>query len=133
MWLTTNSPTKFGIQLDEGFIVGGVSSGATLAAVLSQQAHDRNLRPPLTGAFISIPLLLVEEIVPEKYRVQWRSRKENTEDPAVSQESIKNILQILNPDITSPLFSPFNASNTHKGLPPTYVQVGGLDHCVMLA
>ncbi|KAL2824886.1 hypothetical protein BDW59DRAFT_146839 [Aspergillus cavernicola] len=81
----------------------------------------------MIGIFVSIPWLLIEEIVPEKYREQWKPRKENTQDPAVSKESIKNILQMLNLDITSPLFSPFKASNPHKGLPPTYVQVGGLD------
>lgn len=31
------------------------------------------------------------------------------------------------PDITSPLMVPFNHPNGHAGIPPTYIQVCGLD------
>ncbi|PYH89000.1 alpha/beta-hydrolase [Aspergillus ellipticus CBS 707.79] len=117
----------YGVQLDRGFILGGFSSGATVAAVLLQQARDQGLSPSLTGGFISIPMLLVDEIVPECYRGEWKSREENTQDPAVTKDSLQETMDSWIPDIRSPLFSPFNAPNPHKGLPPTYVQVGGLD------
>jgi acetyl esterase/lipase len=126
-WLAENASAKFGARLDQAFILGGFSAGASIAAVLVQQARDRHLASPLTGAFISIPLLLVEEIVPAKYRKDWTSREENNQDPALNKESLKEIIGNLKADIKSPLFSPFNAPDPHRGLPPTYVQVCGLD------
>lgn len=118
---------QLGANPAAGFIVGGVSAGGTMAAVLTQLARDRNLQPPLTGSFVSIPLLLVKEIVPTKYKKQWGSMDENKNNPSLNRDAIKNIIRTLAPDVKSPLFSPFNSGLPHYGLPPTYIHVGGMD------
>lgn len=119
--------SQFGADPASGFVVGGVSAGGTMAAVLTQLATERSLRPPLTGSFVSIPLLLVKEIVPARYKKEWKSRDQNKNNPSLSWDTVKNIIRTLAPDVKSPLFSPFNGRMPHYGLPPTYVQVGGLD------
>lgn len=108
-----------------GFIVGGFPAGGNIAVALSQLAEDRKLKPRLTGTFLSIPHLLTEDIAPDKYRAEWTWREENTNDQ-LSQEAINRITQNLEPDTKSSLFSPINGSSI-GGLPPTYIQVGGLD------
>lgn len=126
MWLAGNA-SQFGADPAAGFVVGGVSAGGTMAAVLTQLATDRNLRPPLTGSFVSIPLLLVKDIVPARYKKEWKSRDVNKNNPSLGRDTVKNIIRTLAPDVKSPLFPPFNSRMPHYGLPPTYVHVGGLD------
>ncbi|KIX05311.1 uncharacterized protein Z518_06183 [Rhinocladiella mackenziei CBS 650.93] len=126
VWLAKNA-VPLGANPSLGFVVGGVSAGGTMAAVLTQLAHDRALDPPLTGSFVSIPLLLVKDIVPAEYKKDWTSMEENKNNPSLNKEAIKNIIRTLAPDVKSPLFSPFNSPTPHVGLPPTYVHVGGLD------
>ncbi|KIW93509.1 uncharacterized protein Z519_06114 [Cladophialophora bantiana CBS 173.52] len=126
VWLSQHA-REFGANPQQGFVVGGVSAGGTMAAVLTQLAQDRGLTPPLTGAFVSIPLLLVKEIVPEKYKKEWTSMEDNKNNPSLNRDTIRNIIRTLDPDVRSPLFSPFNSRNPHVGLPPTYVHVGGMD------
>ncbi|OAP55346.1 hypothetical protein AYL99_10319 [Fonsecaea erecta] len=126
VWLSQYA-REFGANPQQGFVVGGVSAGGTMAAVLTQLAHDRGLTPPLTGAFVSIPLLLVKEIVPAKYKKEWTSMEDNKNNPSLNRDTIQNIIRTLGPDVRSPLFSPFNSKTPHVGLPPTYIHVGGLD------
>ncbi|OQU98223.1 hypothetical protein CLAIMM_04040 [Cladophialophora immunda] len=126
VWLSQHA-REFGANPQQGFVVGGVSAGGTMAAVLTQLAQDRGLTPPLTGAFVSIPLLLVKEIVPAKYKKQWTSMEDNKNNPSLNRDTIQSIIRTLAPDIRSPLFSPFNSRTPHVGLPPTYIHVGGLD------
>ncbi|KAH0848884.1 hypothetical protein AYO21_09548 [Fonsecaea monophora] len=126
VWLSQHAG-EFGANPTRGFVVGGVSAGGTMAAVCNQLARDRGLAPPLTGAFVSIPLLLVKEIVPDKYKREWTSMEDNKNNPSLNRDTIQHIIRTLGPDIRSPLFSPFNSKTPHVGLPPTYVHVGGLD------
>jgi acetyl esterase/lipase len=126
-WLGKNSMSKFDANPELAFIVGGVSAGATIAAVACQQAMDTGMSPKPTGAFIVLPFLLVDDIVPEKYREEWKSRDEFPDAPTLNSEAIKDILKKLGPDTKSPLFSPFNSPSPHIGLPRTYIQVGGKD------
>lgn len=81
VWLAENAGSQFEAKPDRGFVLGGFSAGGNFAAVLSAIAVERGLKPGLTGVFISLPLLLVEEIVPEKYRNEWTSRVDNVNDP----------------------------------------------------
>lgn len=126
-WLSTNGLEKLGADPARGFILGGFSAGGTIAAALLQHSVNRALTPPLTGAYICLPMLLVDEIVPQEYRNQWTSREDNIDDPASTKESLQRIMANMSADVKSPLFSPFNAENPHKGLPPVYIQVGGKD------
>jgi acetyl esterase/lipase len=126
VWLSQRA-LDFGADPTVGFVVGGVSAGGTMAAVLTQLAKDRVLNPPLTGSWVSIPLLLVKEIVPLRYTDEWTSMEANKDNESLNRDTIRNIIRTLAPDVRSPLFSPFNSQTPHVGLPATYVQVGGLD------
>lgn len=121
-WILDNS---FGADPASGYIVGGFSAGGQLAAVICEREKQQPLQYPITGCFLCIASMLHEDIVPEKYRRLWKSREDN----ATEQQGPKSIefwYSVFKPDQHSPWFSPFNAP-TLAGLPPTYVQVGGLD------
>ncbi|KAF8895857.1 alpha/beta hydrolase fold-domain-containing protein [Gymnopilus junonius] len=132
VWLSKNAPTQLGVNLQNGFVVGGVSAGGNIAAVLPTLAIERGDFPKevkITGSYVMILSLLVKEIVPKEYLADWRSREENKNGGGVlSSEAVDAIIAILKPDIHSPLFSPFNSSDeVLKQLPRTYIQVGGKD------
>jgi len=56
------------INLSSGFVVGGVSAGANIAAVLAHLARDEDLQPPLTGQYLAVPPLLPSTEIDEKYK-----------------------------------------------------------------
>jgi acetyl esterase/lipase len=70
---------------------------------------------------------LVDEIVPTRYREQWKSREGNAAEAPYLKDSIPQMFQAMEADFKSPWFSPFNASEPHKNLPPVYIQVGQRD------
>jgi hypothetical protein len=53
-----------------------------MAAVVTRMAKDRGLFPPLTGSWGCIPVLLVKETVPQRYKEDWRSMKDNKDNPS---------------------------------------------------
>ena len=100
-----------------------------MTAVLAQKAQDEGgLAHKLTGLWLSVPLVFPsKDLVPEKYRDVWFSHEQNAEAPILNKDAIDAVGQNLKPDLTSPLYCPFNSKTPHKGLPPSYVQVDGLD------
>jgi acetyl esterase/lipase len=71
-----------------GFIVGGVSAGGNLAAVVGLLARDGKLSPPLTGLYLCIPVLLSPEAVPEKYKPLFRSYEQNKDAPILPKSAM---------------------------------------------
>jgi acetyl esterase/lipase len=67
------------------------------------------------------------DLVPEKYKDLWFSHEQNANAPILDKDAIDAIGVHLQPDSSSPLYSPFNSKTPHKGLPRTYVSVDGLD------
>ncbi|KAH8898273.1 alpha/beta-hydrolase [Thozetella sp. PMI_491] len=144
-YLAEHAEREFGASLDGpggGFIVGGLSAGASLSAVLAgidafgdgAELEPGSLAKQITGVFLNCPLLLTEEIVPPDYKPTWTSREDNKDSPNLGSKDVEHILKNLQPDRFSPWFSPFNATTSRKGkepdwsqLPPIYVQVGDLD------
>ena len=110
-----------------GFIVGGISAGANLAAVLAQMAKEQQLEPKLTGQWLSIPVLLDEKMVPEKYKDLYLAWEQNRRVPGFSSELLAKIFSHWEADVRSPLFSPINSADPGEGLPPAYLQACGLD------
>lgn len=134
--VSSSETHHYGADPAHGFILGGVSAGAGIAAVVAgltcNDPASYPLPRPLTGVFISIALLLVEEIVPAEYKTLWKSREENHDSESLSTASIEGLLTNLGcTDYTSPWFSPVNlATSNDNGLarhPPTYLQAGMLD------
>lgn len=128
---------------DAGLILGGVSAGAELAAVIAGisaavAAHKTSklvegrsqLALPIKGVFLSVPVLLQEDIVPAEYASTWTSRVEHANAPVISAKTLAETQTRLKADCRSPWYSPLNldlASIAHYHAPRVYLQAGQLD------
>lgn len=65
IWLAVHAQ-DLGADPAKGFIMGGVSAGASLAAVCARKAQVELLAHPLTGQWLGAPSLMQEEQVPEQ-------------------------------------------------------------------
>lgn len=124
-----------------GFVMGGFSAGATIAAVAPSLLHggcggddavlEALARPAprhrVTGIFLAVPMLLSKEIVPEQYRKLWTSRGDGSTDPAITGKSVDENSLAIGLDPHSPYFSALNSAKGLQGLPRTYIQAGGRD------
>lgn len=77
-----------GINPQKGFIIGGVSAGANLAAVVAHLYRDEKHLPPLTGQYLSIPTTCDPEALPSKYKDVYLSREQNKEGLILNKNSI---------------------------------------------
>jgi acetyl esterase/lipase len=125
-WLSTNS-SSLGADLSKGFVIGGSSAGANLSISAAHRAKRENLCTPLTGVLASIPPCMTEETVPEKYKDLWLSQEQNALSPVCSAKDIEAWMKLFEPDYLSVDFSPLNSDVSLAGMPPTYVQVDGMD------
>ncbi|KAK5996220.1 AB hydrolase superfamily protein B1A11.02 [Cladobotryum mycophilum] len=125
-WIAAHS-AELGANPAAGFLIGGVSAGANLAAVTCQKAVSENFSPRLTGVWISEAFLLDEATVPEPFKDAFLSRQQNKDAPFLNQDSIRATEKQVGYDVHSPELSPFNIPGAHVGMPPTVVQANGLD------
>lgn len=135
-----------GVSFDpgQGFVVGGVSAGAHIAAVIAgvsaKAAADSSselvrgltpLRHRLTGLYAGVPTLLAEAVaLPAEYAPLWKSRVDNADSLTMRTEQMHACERRLAPDFDSPWFSPLNLDlDSVKGyhLPRVYLQAGQLD------
>ncbi|KAH6683995.1 Alpha/Beta hydrolase protein [Halenospora varia] len=110
-----------------GFIVGGNSTGASLAASISLLARDEGLSPPLTGVLLSVPTVIYPSVIPEKYRDVYLAREQNANAPYYLNRLNEVFQAAFKPDLTSFLASPLLHPAGHHNLPPAYIQICGLD------
>ncbi|KAK6373295.1 hypothetical protein LTS17_008315 [Exophiala oligosperma] len=121
-----------------GFLVGGPSAGANLAASLAHLARDHNLHPKLTGHFLFAGTYISDQHVPEKYRDRYLSSTQNRDAPLLNNAMVRLLRDAFQPDLTSKLYMSFDQHHPydqgtgsvrhgHMGLPPVYFQVCGLD------
>jgi acetyl esterase/lipase len=73
---------------DKGFIIGGISAGANISAVLAHLYRDDKISPPLTGVYLSVPSTLSHEVVPERFESQFTSREQNANAPILGKGSL---------------------------------------------
>ncbi|KAJ5010955.1 AB hydrolase superfamily protein [Colletotrichum sp. SAR 10_99] len=135
-WCAKNA-SELGADPSRGFIIGGGSAGGNIAAVLAHLARDNKLSPSVTGQYLCVPAImcfLPPEDVPEKYRAEYLSHPAVTpsKDPIIgdAKDAAAGLQLVIKPDMESPLFVPFHNGKIgegHKGLPPAYFQVAGLD------
>jgi acetyl esterase/lipase len=125
-WLGSNA-SSLGANPEAGFILGGVSAGGSMTAVVAQQLHAERFSPPLTGQWLSVPNLLAKETVPRKYQELWFSRDQNTHVRGLTTSDLDVLDSYYEPDVSSPDWSPINAGPPDKDLPPAYIQVCGCD------
>ncbi|KAH8598870.1 Alpha/Beta hydrolase protein, partial [Bisporella sp. PMI_857] len=115
-WVAANAAT-IGGNLRKGFIVGGVSAGGNIAAVMSQLARDEKLSPPVTAIHLSIPDVIAPSVGKEKYPEQYLSREQNKHSIVLNAEDMDFFQSISVPLDTCEL----------GGLPSAYFQICGMD------
>jgi acetyl esterase/lipase len=137
-YLSSNAEKELGVDLSAGFIVGGLSAGALLAAIsanfnVNSEArelggHVPNLGKPLTGVYLGAPGLIPEDVVPEEYKPLWKSMDEFEDAKPFSSKVFKAIWDMFGTDTKSPWYSPVHTfSLSNDAFPTTYFQAGGLD------
>lgn len=124
--LTPNASAK------AGFIVGGTSSGAHSAGILTRLYLDEELSPPLTGQFLSCGGYLNPSAVPPKFRDVYLSREQNADAPVLTTKFLRLFQDAEKPDTGSRLWSPMLGypdclELMRGGMPPAYFQACGLD------
>ncbi|KAH7028790.1 Alpha/Beta hydrolase protein [Microdochium trichocladiopsis] len=139
-WLTSEAGlAALGSDVDpasQGFVVGGVSAGANLAAVTAQKAgllyadgSAEKLPFPITGCWLSLPSVYDQEVVPDKYRELFVSREQNARAPVINTAAIDYVRATYGFDAKSPEFTPGygQGEDAPAKMPPTYLQVCGQD------
>lgn len=130
-WLAQPSnASTLGADLSAGFVIGGISAGANLAAVAAQRYVTANKSadaPKLTGVLLIIPYVLEPELVPADKKDLWFSREQNADALVINAKTMDWITKSYKQDARSPDFSPFNVEGAHAGMPPAYFQVAGQD------
>jgi len=77
-----------GINPQLGFIIGGISAGANLAAVAAHLYKSDKRSPPLTGQYLSIPATCGPSAVPPEHKAAYLSREQNKNALILNQKSI---------------------------------------------
>ncbi|EEY22816.1 alpha/beta hydrolase fold-3 domain-containing protein [Verticillium alfalfae VaMs.102] len=127
-WLSQPDNAKqLGADPTRGFYIGGISAGGNLAAVTAQRWVADQRTPALRGLWLYVPVLLDEEIVPAAYRALFFSRAQNAAALVIDRAADDYVRAAYAPDVTSPLYSPFNAARPHEGMPRVHLQVAGQD------
>jgi acetyl esterase/lipase len=83
----------------KGFVIGGISAGGNLAAVISHLYRDEKMSPPLTGIYLSVPILVSPEAVPGEFEYQYLSREQNKNAPILNKEVMALFRGMLRPYI----------------------------------
>ncbi|KAK4495897.1 hypothetical protein PRZ48_013165 [Zasmidium cellare] len=136
-WVAANASAVLGADPPKGFLVGGISSGANIANIVAHLARDNDLRPPLTGTWLSCGGVRLapqhKDRLPHKYRERYLSRAqpECIENGVSSEKLFKFARDLCNEDQESVLFAPLiwsdDPSYGHDRYPRTYFQVCGMD------
>ncbi|KAK5164628.1 uncharacterized protein LTR77_009834 [Saxophila tyrrhenica] len=128
IWITDNaSGEELAADPSKGFIMGGVSAGGALTAVLSRKFQGAPLKHGLTGQWLCIPAIMESNQAPEKYRSYHISREQNSNNPTLPTASIKVMFELSKIDIDSDLAFAINSKTPMSEQPKSYFQVAGMD------
>ncbi|KAH6659149.1 Alpha/Beta hydrolase protein [Truncatella angustata] len=127
-WAASNA-SKLGANPDAGFLLGAVSAGANLALVSATLARDEKLSPPLTGLWLSIPIVMSMKFPPAHLVAELQSFEQCKEAPVLNAKTWKVLIDAYKPDERSRLFNLYSETDpvSRAGLPPVYFQVCGWD------
>jgi len=116
-------------SLSKGFVVSGLSAGGNLAVVVTHRARDDPFfaDKKITGQLLMIPVICHPDAYPVQYKDELTSLEENRDAPAFNTADLYTCYDLLGaPDPKDPELSPL-LYHSHKGLPPTHLQVCGRD------
>lgn len=74
---------ELGANLVKGFVVGGSSAGGNISAVLAQLSRLGEFSQPITGQYLSVPLIAPLHLFPEQHKEFLISPYESTDDPVL--------------------------------------------------
>lgn len=137
-FISSQSYIQYGANLSHGFIVAGTSVGGQIAAVIAGLTSNEPLRyplqRPLTGIYISCSMLLIDSIVPPKYKDIWTSRHDNRDAEHFSTADVDAVIRNMgckDKDFVSSTFSPINLftrqGSDRVSFPAAYIQAMSLD------
>lgn len=78
-WCAQHGRSELGAEPEgAGFVVGGVSAGANLAAVVAAMSVEKGLKPRVSGVWAAVPPFYTEgKAVPEGFQGAWISMEQN--------------------------------------------------------
>ncbi|EMD36108.1 hypothetical protein CERSUDRAFT_85210 [Gelatoporia subvermispora B] len=127
-WVAENA-ALLSASISKGFIVAGLSAGGNLAVVATHRARDDPFfaDKKITGNLLMIPVICHPGAYPEQYKSELTSTEENKDAPAFNTADLWACYEFLGaPNPKDPDLSPL-LNHSHKGLPPTHLQVCGRD------
>lgn len=126
-WIAENATGRLlNADPSKGFLMGGVSAGASITAVLSRKFQEEELAHPLTGQWLAVPPLFHEDIVPQEYRKIYISADRNA-TPGMTKEERMKRREAGGWDMSSDLAFAGNSKTPMSAQPRTYFQVDGQD------
>ncbi|KAF2137106.1 uncharacterized protein K452DRAFT_236425 [Aplosporella prunicola CBS 121167] len=130
-WLASHAADSgIGADTAAGFVVGGGSSGASLAGVAVQAWLDAGKEPRVSGVWLQMPSFLDPSIVPDKWKTLHFAREQNAAAPVLNAESLAYLKELYRADVGSALFSPVGSGGfltEGRMMPRTYIMVCGMD------
>ncbi|KAF3932681.1 hypothetical protein ABW19_dt0202713 [Dactylella cylindrospora] len=129
----SQNPQLYHADLSVGFVVGGISVGAHIAAVISHKytLEKSEQQPALTGLWTALPFLFPSaDYVPEKYKELWIARRQHVDGIVLDVACLEKMWEHLQPNFDSPLFTPFAIAGNNPDFtnhPRTFIQVTGMD------
>ncbi|KAH9888111.1 alpha/beta hydrolase fold-domain-containing protein [Cubamyces lactineus] len=129
-WASGHAPA-LRASLRAGFIVGGTSAGANLAAAVALRARDDPFFAPgsgreITGQLLQTPQVLHLAADAGSYAPELRSMEEQADAPFLTARKLRAFADALRAPPNDERISPLLAAS-HAGLPPAFIQVFGLD------
>lgn len=127
-WAASHA-SELGADPSRGFLVGGISSGANFAVVLTRRAVEVWLQPPVTGTWAPIFMGLSEEdAVPDDYKMFWTSHEQHRDALVIDAGKAATMWEYYKPNIASSLFNPLTPPLDKIGaMPKMFLQVAGHD------
>lgn len=131
--IRTDSTVQALADVSTGFIIGGISAGASMALAFAHLARDERLTPKITGVYSACGSIRPREpeLLEAKYRERYLSRtqEECIDNPVLSKDVAKLMFECAKPDVSSKLFAPliWPEGDGHRNLPKIYQQLCGRD------
>ncbi|KAI0730944.1 Alpha/Beta hydrolase protein [Earliella scabrosa] len=128
-WVIENH-SELRVALDKGFLVGGDSAGANLAATVALHARDdpsfRSSGKAITGQYLREPAVVHPLHVPDTHAAEIRSFVESCDTVLLDRAKVFRYLDAYAPSPTDPRAAVLHATS-HIGLPPAFIQVNEVD------
>jgi len=126
-WALANTEVLSISPKEKGLILGGISTGATLAAGLAIRVRDDPFfrHTPVIGQYLACPLLVHIDAY-SRFPNELLSMEQNKDAPWLTKELLIWTFKTIGASPTDPEMSPVLATS-HSNLPPTFFQICGLD------